>query len=187
MHALIENNNIIRTTNNLRREFPNTSFPRKLPDEFEGWVKIAAPDVPEGKKIGDVVLVDGVPTFEVVDVTYNDERLLNHLANYRYQREIGGFTLNGMFIPTDEKTERRIIGARVKAESNPDYEIADWTTDNGETSTTLNAATIIAISDAFDNHVQKCFSAMTTVRSNINDYNTPVEIETAFDEAYNGQ
>lgn len=110
--------------------------------------------------------------------------LIPYLSNYRYQREIGGFLFNGMFIPTDEKTERRIIGARVKAEADPDYVIPDWTTDQGATVHTLDAATIIAISNAFDAHVQKCFSAMVAVRANIAEYTRRAEIEAAFEVAY---
>lgn len=108
------------------------------------------------------------------------------LTEYRKTIEEGGFEFQGIFIPTDDKTERRIIGARVKAEADPNYTITDWTTDGGQTTVTLTAAIIIAISNAFDAHVQKSFSAQVAVRAVLENLNSRAEIEAAFDAAMTG-
>jgi hypothetical protein len=64
MYAKVENGTIVKTTTDLRKEFPNTSFPRKLPESFGGWDLITGtPDVPEGKVIEghSLQVVDGKP------------------------------------------------------------------------------------------------------------------------------
>jgi hypothetical protein len=182
----------------LKADFPSTSFPRgfevaQVNDTTTIYKVFPARVQPTESQIGTpngYEIHEGrayhVLTIRDKTIAERTETLIPHLENYRYTKEIGGFLFNGLLIPTDEKTERRIIGARVKAEANPNYVIADWTTDNGVTTYTLDAATIIGISDAFDQHVQKCFSAMVTVRQNINQYTTTAEVETAFNEAYDG-
>ncbi len=114
------------------------------------------------------------------------DTLDQHLQDCCRNKELGGFTIMGITIPSDEKTERRIIGARVKAESDPNYVIQDWTTDGGLTSTTLTAEMIIAISDAFDTHVQKCFSAKVAVKKNLRFYNTAAQVSAVYDQTYDG-
>lgn len=142
------------------------------------------------KKLVNGELVDLTPqeitAREAEEALSNSKQLEKFLPAYRFEREVGGFQVLGLTIPSDEKTERRIIGARVKAEANPSYVIQDWTTDGGLTSTTLTAEMIIAISDAFDAHIQKCFTAMVSVRENISNYTTAEQIKTAFDTAYGG-
>jgi hypothetical protein len=61
----------------------------------------------------------------------------------------------------------------------------EWKTENGFV--TLDAASEIAVADAAEAHVQKCFAAEKSVTDNIANYSTLAEIETAFDEAYDGQ
>ena len=65
MYVKIEDNQITQTTNNLRKEYPNTSLPQELPDEFDGWVKVVdtAPNPTGGQVVGgsNVELVEGIP------------------------------------------------------------------------------------------------------------------------------
>ena len=44
MYALIKEGKIVETTRNLRKKFPNTSFPRELPASHEGWMKVEVPE-----------------------------------------------------------------------------------------------------------------------------------------------
>lgn len=108
-----------------------------------------------------------------------------HIKAYRKQREGGGFAFGGLTIATDEKTERRIMGAYVQATANASYNIAEWGTDDGFIA--LSNAQIIAIGDAFNYHLTKCFAAQATVETAhaVTPYTTITEIETAFDNAYN--
>lgn len=89
------------------------------------------------------------------------------LVECRQRAEYGGITINGMNIHSDEKTEGRIGRAYTKAQADPNYIIENWTTDGGITSVTLTAAMIIAIGDALDAHIQKCFSVNVSVTAQI--------------------
>jgi len=105
------------------------------------------------------------------------------LSKIRKAKELGGFTMpGGLGIPTDEKTERRIMGAYTKAQVDSNYSIASWTTDGGLTHTALNATAIIAIGDAFDAHIQSCFDAEAAITGNT--YASIKLMEAAFDKAY---
>ena len=66
MYAKIENGKIITTTANIRKEYPNTSFPPAFSaDEFRGWKKVEMlkAEPPEGKVYDrtETVLVEGNP------------------------------------------------------------------------------------------------------------------------------
>lgn len=190
MHALIENNEIVRTASNLRREFPNVSFPRELPEEYEGWVKVveAPVDSPEERKLArkEVQIVDGAPTLVPVYEDFSKDELKSHAKEARLAHETGGFTFNNLLIETDEKTERRLIGARVKAEANSNYQVTDWKV--GEEFVTLNAATIIAISDALNDHVASAFTHEKTVREEIDagTLTSPAQVKSRYAELVNG-
>jgi hypothetical protein len=175
MYALIEDNAITRTTGNIKSEFPNTSFPRHLPDEHEGWVKVIDNGGAPFTTRGDIDLVDGVPTQTYVE---RDGAKQAHLANYRENKIQQGITVNGLTLGGDDKTMLRVAGARIKADADNTF-TTKW---NG--STVLNAAAIIAVSDAMLAHVDKCFDAYGAVLEDIADYTTPQEIEDAFDAAY---
>ena len=107
------------------------------------------------------------------------------LNEYRKLIEVGGFDFNGIFIPSDEKTERRIIGATVKAQNDPTYSIDDWTTDGGKTYIVLDAATIIAIGIALDAHIKRCFKAQKNTQSKLGDINTVDDMKSLYDVEFN--
>lgn len=103
-------------------------------------------------------------------------KLPEHLATYREQKITEGITVNGLTLGGDDKTMLRVAGARIKADADPTF-TTKW---NG--STVLNAAAIIAVSDAMLAHVDKCFDAYGAV--DLTDLTTPEQVEAAFDAAY---
>lgn len=76
------------------------------------------------------------------------------LAARRYEAEIGGVTVGGIAVATDDRAKIMIAGARIKAEVDPNATFR-WKTAAGFVD--LMAAQLIAISDAVLAHVQACF------------------------------
>lgn len=89
--------------------------------------------------------------------------------------------IGGVLITPDDITQQRIMAARIIAKEDPSYTV-NWKTNSGYIS--LDANTIIAISDAIRAHVQKCFDAEKTVSDNIGNYATLEDIGVAYDAAY---
>jgi hypothetical protein len=112
------------------------------------------------------------------------ESLKKTLKDYRLSVEEGGFQLGEMFIESDEKSERRIIGAWAKAKADSTYEVTDWKV--GENFITLNAASLILIGDALDTHFQKCFKIENQVIDLIDNgtLTTEEEVTNKFDELF---
>lgn len=122
-----------------------------------------------------------------------NEELAEHKASLkrvakamRMQRETGGFMLGDMFIESDEKTERRIIGAWAKAKDDSDYSIADWKV--GNDFVTLDAATLIAIGDALSAHISQSFTFEKAVNAEIEsgDLLTDQAVRERYQELVNG-
>jgi hypothetical protein len=68
-YAKIVNGEVVETVRNLQKRFPKTSFPRVLPDQHDGFVKVQGKaDAPVGKKIvsREIVINAGLPEFEYV-------------------------------------------------------------------------------------------------------------------------
>ncbi len=104
-----------------------------------------------------------------------------HLPAYRYTKEIGGITVSGVPIQTDRESRAILTGAYIRAKEDNTYTVR-WKTPDGFI--TLNAATIIAISDAVADHVQKCYAAEADVAADILTLTSVQEVETAFDQSY---
>lgn len=85
---------------------------------------------------------------------------LSQLAALRYQKEIEGFLFSGQRIATDDRAKTLLMGARIEAveaiENNQAYSV-NWKTESGFV--TLDALTIIAISNAVRGFIQACFNA----------------------------
>ena len=77
------------------------------------------------------------------------------LAAKRWSVETGGIMFGGMFIKTDEDTQRKITGAYVQATRNPTL-VVRWKVAPA-TFVTLDADTIIMIGDAVTAHIQAAF------------------------------
>lgn len=108
-------------------------------------------------------------------------RLFAYAATARWVREVAGITVNGMAVPTDERTRGVLTGARIKADADPNYQISNWKAGAGQY-VSLDAAAIIAISDAVEAHIQDCFAANATVDADIaaGTIATEAEVDAAF-------
>ena len=73
----------------------------------------------------------------------------------RYTAEVGGTTVSGMPIVTDDRSKSLITGAALRATRSADY-ILRWKTADGFVD--LNADQVIAVADAVSDHVQACFN-----------------------------
>jgi hypothetical protein len=81
---------------------------------------------------------------------------LAELARIRWEHEVGGMEVAGLNVPTDSTTTGKLTAARIKADADPDYVLSNWKVAPGAF-IALDAATIIAVSDAVYDHVQLCF------------------------------
>lgn len=106
--------------------------------------------------------------------------LMLYAADKRWQKETGGFEFIGLHIATDDRSKIMIAGAREAAKGNPDF-TTPWVTSTGEIAL-LDAATIIAISDAVGAHVINVFGIYAQVLPQILDgiITDQTQIDTAF-------
>lgn len=189
MLALIHNDQI------LAEVFPGSGFTLPNSDRvspaYAGWQNEAgyslheiqeADPAPAGKHVvgTSVKMIAGVPKYvhELEDIPPVD--LADYAAQRRWEKEVGGILVGGMAIATDDRSKTMIVGARVKAENDPGF-TTPWKGANGEF-ITIDAATIIAISDAVLAHVAACFALESAVLGAIaaGDITTTAEIDAAF-------
>lgn len=95
------------------------------------------------------------------------QALTLYAADKRWQKETGGFEFSGLHIATDDRSKIMIAGAREAAKGYPDF-TTPWVTTTGEIAL-LDAATIIAISDAVGAHVNNAFGIYAQVLPQIQD------------------
>lgn len=76
------------------------------------------------------------------------------IAARRYEAEVGGITLNGLQIDTDDRSKLLINGAALEATIDPEY-VMQWKTSGGFIE--LTGAQVIGIARAVRAHVQACF------------------------------
>ena len=76
------------------------------------------------------------------------------IAARRYEAEVGGITLNGVQIDTDDRSKLLINGAALEATIDPTY-VMQWKTSGGFIE--LTAMQVIGIARAVRAHVQACF------------------------------
>lgn len=91
--------------------------------------------------------------------------LIQRAAAKRYEKEVSGIAVGGLTVATDDRSKIMIIGARMAAVADPSWTTA-WAT--GAQSVTVDAPTIIAISNSVQAHVNACFSAYKTAVEGIN-------------------
>ncbi len=105
--------------------------------------------------------------------------LLEYAKNKRWGKEVGGINFYGIPIATDDRSKQMIMGARIAASADPDFEAA-W--DAGGMPVTLNATQLVAISNAVSTHVNSCFSIYGVVAAQIaaEEITTFEAIDTAF-------
>lgn len=88
--------------------------------------------------------------------------LLAYAAQKRWQVETGGVNVNGLVIATDDRSKTLLMGARISAAANPQF-TTPWTFADGSEQK-LDAATILAASDAVLAHVSACFDTFAEVK-----------------------
>lgn len=144
------------------------------PDMPGHWQACAA-DVEQGYVLEGAGLVPPPPPEPT------DTELLAHAADLRWRREVGGLMLGGVPIATDDRSKIMIMGARVAAAANPDWETV-WHGADGQTYP-LNAAQMIAISVAVEAHVNGTFATFALVKAGIEagEVTTMAAIDAAFD------
>ena len=106
--------------------------------------------------------------------------LVAYAAQKRWEKETGGVEIGGMPIHTDDRSKSLIMGARLAAAIDPNF-TTSWKAADGSF-VTVNAATIIAISDAVLAHVADCFAieAQVIVDISAETITTPAQIDAAF-------
>lgn len=87
--------------------------------------------------------------------------IAEYAAEKRWQREIGGIVVNGIAVHTDDRSKLMISGARLAAQNAPEF-TTTWVAADGSVHE-LDAAAIIAISDAVLAHVSSCFAIYAAV------------------------
>lgn len=107
--------------------------------------------------------------------------LIAYTAQKRWEKEVGGIEVGGMPVFTDDRSKTLIMGARQAADADPAF-TTQWKTAAGAF-ITLDAATIMAISNAVLTHVAACFAREATVIAAIEDetITNTAEIDGAFD------
>lgn len=133
---------------------------------------------------GTVYATDGAAVQAIIDA-YDAKPValaakLNALADFRWQKEIGGIVINGMIIETTDRSKTLVTGALMLAQSNPAATFQFKTTDNQYVE--VDAAGMVAIYQAIGAHVQACFAKEQVVAAQIVALATWQEIE-AFDIA----
>lgn len=103
------------------------------------------------------------------------------LIDVRNQKIHGGLTVAGIAIQSDDTTQARLHAVRYMADLNPAFTV-QWKTENGYV--TLDATTIVALSNAMMAHVQNCFNAEAIVLDQLETYETAAEMKAAFEIAY---
>ena len=101
---------------------------------------------------------------------YSEDIDLNAYAKQkRKELEEGGFDFNGLKIATDPDSQRKILGARVLADSNPNHKVRFNYADNEFVE--LDAPLIIALSTAVAMHIDRMFKAQSDVIKAIDEKN----------------
>lgn len=101
---------------------------------------------------------------ELFVATYPGGMLQTYAADVRWRKEVGGITVGDVQVATDDRSKLLIAGARIKADSDPEF-TTKWKTPSGRVQ--LDAATIIAMSDAVLAHVDSCFEIEDAVLTSI--------------------
>lgn len=179
-------NNAVITFDNLRRQFPSTSFPAEGPDDE--WLvenncfRMVQAEKPDHTAI-EIVTFEGYVKTD--DVTYtetysvrdmNGDELLSHKAmlnahldNTRWVWEQGGVVVNGMTIPTRDRDKTLITGKILEAiiKNLADNSTFTFTLNGNEI--TISVGVVKAIGVAIAEHVQKTIDIAKDVRPKIDD------------------
>ena len=106
--------------------------------------------------------------------------LVTHAADRRWQKEVGGIVVDGIPVATDDRAKLMITGARVAAMADPAW-TTTWHGTDGN-SYPVDAAAMVAISDAVQAHVNATFATFATVKAAIEAgaITTAAQVDAAF-------
>lgn len=115
-----------------------------------------------------------------IDPAEQKAMLIAYAADARWRKEVGGIIVGGVPVATDDRSKQMILGARLAAEADSGF-TTPWVGSDGSINT-LNAAQVVAISNAVLAHVAGCFATFATVKADIDtgDITTREEIDAAF-------
>lgn len=115
-----------------------------------------------------------------LDPSPTPQDLARYAEDKRWRLETGGIVVGGVSIATDDRSKQMIIGARIAADADPDW-TTQWIAADGSVHP-IDAATIIAISDAVQAHVNACFVTYAGVKADIDSgvITTTADIDAAF-------
>ena len=109
------------------------------------------------------------------DLDAGKEILRDHFAERRYDFEVGGIDVNGLAVRTDRFTVERIYQARFLAKEDAAF-TTDWKLGNG-TFMTIDAPTIIGLSDAVTAHLKEAFTKEKVANGSIDAATTVEEVK----------
>lgn len=106
--------------------------------------------------------------------------LIAYAKTTRDAAEAGGITVFGVAIATDDRSKTLVLGARRRVERDPAL-ITKWAANDGFVYP-LNAATVIAVSDAIGDYVAALFDTYAEVMAAITDgsVTTSAQIDARF-------
>jgi hypothetical protein len=120
------------------------------------------------------------------DWVWTKQALKDHLADYRWQKEVGGLVFSGLSIRTDERSRALLSGIQKQIDTdNLPARTRKVKTSSGFYD--ISDAALSALYAFVVAHVQKCFDCEFTVLADIenNTITTKGAVEAAFDAAYN--
>jgi hypothetical protein len=180
MYAKFENNEII-TTHNLRREFPNSSLPAILPDEFEGWSKVQHDPQGVFDVQAEIELVNGVFRQRYV---FDAAKSNDYLSTYRdYRAE--HYTYKGVLLRlTNPKAMTSLSTLYLLCLGNtniPDEAVmAEWQEIEGDIQ--ITAGDLRADGAGILGNYQKAWAVAKALKNKT--FETIAELEAAFDALY---
>lgn len=104
---------------------------------------------------GTQVSTPSVPVEEPVTLESARAQKLREIMAWRYTREIGGVTFEGVTIATDRESQQKIVGALVGMKDNFSASL-DWKAADGQW-ITLTVEMLSAMSRVVFDHVQACY------------------------------
>ena len=95
------------------------------------------------------------------------------IAARRYQAEIGGITIAGLPVDTDDRSKLLINGAATRATRDSGY-VLKWKTAEGFID--LPAEQVLIMADAVSDHVQECFNREAELQAAVADGSITAEM-----------
>jgi hypothetical protein len=121
--------------------------------------RVCGPDVSPGW------VFDGQRFLAPPPVRVTPERLLAYAADLRWRLEVGGVTVDGVPVATDDRSKIMVMGARAAALADAGWKTV-WHGTDGRTYP-VNAKAMIAIGKAIEAHVASTFATFAAVKAAI--------------------